>query len=611
VVLAGAGLAASADAQSVVSADTISTDDTRNFLDYDLRGADAWYIRGFDSLLFEDDPSVGDAARGASVRVDETFLPFTHLRIRKIWILNREAFGRIVADADADADATIDESMEVETGWFTGALNSLTTATHEWVIWQYILFKEGSYIDPYELADTERILRNLRFISDAKVEVFPLEDQPGWADVAVYVRDRWPLGVKAKVITKDRYNVEFFHRNIGGTGLNFEWEIPVNRKKDPPRGRRLKLSYANILSTFTDIEVQTRTDYEKEEYSGALRRDLVHPGIKLVGGVSASRRTDKDLSLLPEGVFLRTDIIDPWVGWNFLIDDGDDGQRQRMSLIPAVRVEHVNYRSPPREFAEEEDSWLDVTRTLGQLSLAQIDYHTMRLVYSYGETEDLPVGVWISGVGGRENGELADRLYHGVETMWSILTGRDASIVLSAAYGGFRYRGRVEDAVLELGGGGFSALRRYDFGYVRHFLQLRYTHGFNRTVRGRLRLDESALRDLDSGDVAGDQRITAEVESVLFTRYALLGFKIAAFGYVGGGFIGAEDEALFDERFSMNFGVGLRLNNPHLVIPTTELRTGLLSTEDGVEVAFYFRMKDVNPFRRNVPSIIPTVVEYR
>ena len=285
--------AAPALAQNVVSADTVSTDDTRNFLDYDLRGSDAWYIRGFDSLLFSDDldePGLGDAARGAPIRVDETFLPFTHLRIRKIWILGREAFGTVVRDPDAEPDTDPDESVEVKTNRFTGALNAVTTTTHEWVIRQYVLFEEGEFIDPYELADTERIIRNLRFISDAKVEVLPLEDEPGWADVAVFVRDRWPLGVKAKIITKDRYSTELFHRNIAGTGLNFEWEVPVNRTRDPSRGRRLRLSYGNILSTFTDFQIQSRTDWEKEEYSGSLNRALVHPGIKLVGGVSAIRR---------------------------------------------------------------------------------------------------------------------------------------------------------------------------------------------------------------------------------------------------------------------------------------------------------------------------------
>ena len=102
--------------------------------------------------------------------------------------------------------------------------------------------------------------------------------------------------------------------------------------------------------------------------------------------------------------------------------------------------------------------------------------------------------------------------------------------------------------------------------------------GINRTDTAGLRLNELALRDLDNSDIAGDHRLTLMLESLLFTRYSFLGFKAAAFAYAAGGFVGPEDEALLDERFSANLGIGIRLNNPLLAIPTTEARVGLLST---------------------------------
>jgi len=111
-------------------------------------------------------------------------------------------------------------------------------------------------------------------------------------------------------------------------------------------------------------------------------------------------------------------------------------------------------------------------------------------------------------------------------------------------------------------------------------------------------------------DVIGDHRIGVEFESILFTRYSLFGLNAAAFSYAGGGFVGGEKDALFDERFSSNLGLGVRLNNPRLVIPTTELRAGILSTPKGIEFSFYIRMKDVNPFRRSLPSVVPQTLRY-
>ena len=69
---------------------------------------------------------------------------------------------------------------------------------------------------------------------DAKIEVLPVEGQPGLVDVAVLVRDRFPLGVKGNIHTADRYDAEIFHRNLGGIGLNLEYEITYQRDKSPP-----------------------------------------------------------------------------------------------------------------------------------------------------------------------------------------------------------------------------------------------------------------------------------------------------------------------------------------------------------------------------------------
>ena len=70
------------------------------------------------------------------------------------------------------------------------------------------------------------------------------------------MRDRWPLGLKVKVHTATRYELEFFHRNVLGTGLNLEYEIPVRTSRTPKVGHRFKASYTNIGGAFVDAEAQ-------------------------------------------------------------------------------------------------------------------------------------------------------------------------------------------------------------------------------------------------------------------------------------------------------------------------------------------------------------------
>jgi hypothetical protein len=126
-----------------------------------------------------------------------------------------------------------------------------------------------------------------------------------------------------------------------------------------------------------------------------------------------------------------------------------------------------------------------------------------------------------------------------------------------------------------------------------------------------VRLDEYAMRDLDNAEIVGDQRLVAEAESVLFTRLAILGFKMASFGYFGAGFVSDEGSAIIEDRLSVNAGAGLRFNNPRLVIPTIELRAGVLSTAAGAEPVFTVRFGRESPLRRGIPSAKPETIPYR
>ena len=82
----------------------------------------------------------------------------------------------------------------------------------------------------------------------------PADDAPGWADVAVLVRDRFPLGAKAKIHTQDRYNFEVFHRNVAGLGLNLEYEVPVERGKTPEVGQLATRLCASVMLNSTPLD---------------------------------------------------------------------------------------------------------------------------------------------------------------------------------------------------------------------------------------------------------------------------------------------------------------------------------------------------------------------
>lgn len=613
LLLLASGPVDSARAQQVVVPDTLSSVETRDIAKRDLAKVDTWYVRGFDSLFGFTKSGDDRASRGEPVRIADEFRSYEGLRIREIRILARETFGTVVPDTSGAEFAAEDDDVELKTSRLERVMNAMAWSTRESTIQRYLLFAEGDEIDPFALADSERLIRQRKYITDAKIEVHPLADEPGWADVVVFVRDRWPIGVKAKVITLEKYRLEFYHRNLFGRGLNLEYEFRVRKDKDPSLGYRVRASFDNAAGSFVDTSIQRRDDWEYEEWDLGINRNFIYPAIRALGGVNYRHRIDRNVDELPEGVDLETATVDSWVGWNFSLRQADDYGKKRIRLVPALRYEHTDFIRPARDLVEEEDPeefWRDSNRYLSQLTLLAVDYHATNLVYSYGETEDVPSGAYLAPVLGGETTELRDRLYHAIGVAWTNFSEHHRFLYATADYGGWRNRGHFEDGALNLAAGGFSPLTERSYGYWRHFVRINYSLGINRTDTAGLRLDEAALRDLDNSDIAGDHRLTLMLESLLFTRYSFLGFKAAAFAYAAGGFVGPEDEALLDERFSTNVGIGIRLNNPLLAIPTTEARLGLLSTADGVEASFYIRMKDVNLFRQGLPSVIPDVFGY-
>ncbi len=582
----------------------------------DLADRDGWFFRGLRALVARRDPTA-DAAAGERTRLArEPFLRHESRPIHSVIVFGRKAFGEL--DPAAAADDTADASSgglrgRAEAGVAAAGrlLDSLAPRTRETVIRNHLLFAAGDRLDPFALADSERLLRDLPFIQDVRIEVFPLLERDDDAvAVVVMVRDRWPWGARADIKTAQRWDAAVFHRNAGGLGLDLESQLLVARDQDPAVGWLARGGYRNLAGSFVDLTAEARRAWDRDHTRLAAARRFVHPDLRLVGGVSAESRTEYDHDDLPAGESLRTRSAGFWVGWGIVVGTSDREDRRRVRLVPAVGADRVDYRDPPRRHAPDPRRWRDRTRYLAQLNLSSVDYYTASLVYGYGETEDIPAGLWASLTGGYEDGEREDRWYHGGRFVWPRVTGGGRVLALSAAYGGFRRAGRFEDGVLDLQASGFGDLHRAGPGYWRHFFRLRYTLGVNQSG-DPLRLDRAGLRDLDREEVAGNQRLVAGLESVHFTPYAFFGFKTAIFGYLSAGVIAERKDPLLGQRLWTDAGLGLRLNNPGLVLPTIELRAGLVAGEGGPDAVLTVRMGEITFLDRRLPGARPDVLPYR
>ena len=119
-----------------------------------------------------------------------------------------------------------------ESNWLYGTANKLNVITWESVLRDQLLVTEGDSYNASRLAESERLLRDLDFIYDARVR--PWRVCGDVVDLEVITRDTWTLSLEVGVSRSggnDEYSLGLSDSNIFGSGK----EVGFLREKDDDR----------------------------------------------------------------------------------------------------------------------------------------------------------------------------------------------------------------------------------------------------------------------------------------------------------------------------------------------------------------------------------------
>ena len=111
----------------------------------------------------------------------DNFAQFAGKTIRNIYV-ERIGFEKSIYDTTKKVTTTISK-----------VANALHSNTREKTIRQHIFFKQYQPLNPYELADNERFIRDRDFILDCRIVASPIEGTDS-VDVIVVTRDVFSLG---------------------------------------------------------------------------------------------------------------------------------------------------------------------------------------------------------------------------------------------------------------------------------------------------------------------------------------------------------------------------------------------------------------------------------
>ena len=182
-----------------------------------------------------------------------------------------EARKAAISKIEIEIIDVFDVTKPDENTWLGRAANHLHISTREAVIRRVLLFSEGEPVRERRIYETERLLRALPFLKDARIE--PVVQPDGTVVARVVVKDAWTTQVNlsfSSVGGQKSMGVGVDEKNFLGAGKSVAWDY----SKDHERST-WGLAYGDPQLFGSRWTLAAHTQYLTDGFSRSLR--LEHP----------------------------------------------------------------------------------------------------------------------------------------------------------------------------------------------------------------------------------------------------------------------------------------------------------------------------------------------
>jgi hypothetical protein len=532
--------------------------------------------------------------KGFSRTSDINYIKYSGKKIRKIEIRRLNIFG-------SDINYPLSDNAKN----YEKVLNKTHFNTTENIIRKNLLFRVGDRISPIVLSDNERFLRQLPFIGDARIMVVPVSDEE--ADIVVFTKDIYSLGAAYTYRGLKKGSISVFDKNILGIGHEFGIDVPYDNNAPHSPGLGAHYVADNLYKTFINLNVFYLYGLGSQTYGFALNRNLISSSTKYAGGISIRHTyTTVDLSPIPVPVPYKYNFQDYWLSRSFLLNSQSVSR-----FILGTRYTNNNVFDHPVILPDSYYNLQKYKIFLASAALSIQKYTKTNLLYSYGRTEDIPYGALFKATVGREYNEFKLRTYLGGEASAGNKIGDAGYFYLYTGFSTYINKDYTEQGILSLRFNYFSDLLNLGNSRMRNFLYVNYTRGFGRYSNEFLKFrNENGFSGFRNDSVIGNQRFRVSLESVLFSRVKLYGFRCAFFGFTDFAFLAGTNEILGRGYALSSIGLGIRLRNDNLIFNTLQIRIAYFPNPPS-----YSRISNItlsgeqllqpNNFDPGPPTIIP------
>lgn len=491
------------------------------------------------------------------IKPEENFLGYEGRVIREIF------FVKTAVNSRSPSDTSLSDIHRLFLQF-----NSFHVNTHDWRLKQQIHFSKGDEVSSRIIADSERLLRSLHYIKDARIYIEPTFHVDS-VDVIVVTQDANFIDLALEMTDVGEYNSTLTLRNILGLGIRARGILYYDEPEENPIGYGIKLANYNIWKTHTNAYYSTlQTDYAKRNHY-ELYRSFQSSAIK-VGGMAEYKNSWSLVQLSEEEVYvpLYSDYYNLWLGTAFDID-GKAFNR----LVVSGRVYNQVFDKRPPITPISYYQYHDKLMYLQSFQFRKIRYFNTSLIKTHSLIEDIPFGQTLEFITGYEVATFFERPYVGSKfsiARYNMFRGYTAFQLSGGTYfgdGNIPEQGSVTSDIDY-----FTRLYSLGSFYYRQFLSLSMTYGFNRfaeesilareTIPG---LSSSYLRPFKS-------KVVLRIEPYFFAPWKPAHFRFAFSPNVDIAYVGEDNTVSNNSALLAGVGFGVNIRNDRLTIQNLSLR---------------------------------------
>jgi len=495
--------------------------------------------------------------------------------IRNINIETLDPFGFSVADATKKAR-----------NWAQKSGNHLHITTRKLAIKNLLLFSRNKPLDTLLVRESERLIRQQKYVRDVKITVKQITQNTDSVDVYIRVLDTWSSIPKGS-ITPSKTSIGLQERNFLGTGHEF-YNRFSKRFEDGKNAYIMNYEIPNIKNTY----IKTTTIYQTElnNHFGKslnIERAFYSPFTRWAGGVYIDNqfRIDslQNAQLQYSNQNLKYNSQDIWGGISFPIFKDNITRYSANNLVFATRLLNIQFKESPTIDYDSINFYSGETFYLSGIGISSRQFVEEQYLYNYGIIENVPVGKIYGITGGYQIKNNTGRWYLGARVSfgnyhsWGYLS-------TNFEYGTFFNASKTEQSAFSFQANYFTNLVELGKKWkMRQFIKPQIIIGNNRlkSVGDYLALNENVpfhgtygagfqgnndagINGFDSA-IFGTKKFVLSVQTQLYSPWNIIGFRINPFFNYTAAMLGKENIGFTKSRLFSSIGIGVLINNDYLV----------------------------------------------